>query len=147
MTVINFYALKRHCERTRLTFQQSHFSANLTLPSKLQARLAEVEIELMALEYTDLRALANAAQGGGPGAESSLLKLKGTEIQQTLQEMGMDLAAHYSGMIEEESDRGTLGNSFADSWRKNYMYGRAATIYGGSNEVQKNITAKYILGL
>jgi alkylation response protein AidB-like acyl-CoA dehydrogenase len=112
-----------------------------------QARLAEIEIELMALEFTDLRALASASAGHGPGAESSLLKLKGTEIQQSLQELSMDLAAHYCGLEETDANVGIAGHDFSNKSRLSYMYGRAATIYGGSNEVQKNITAKYILGL
>ncbi|MFT5484827.1 MAG: alkylation response protein AidB-like acyl-CoA dehydrogenase, partial [Halieaceae bacterium] len=111
------------------------------------ARVAEVEIELMALEYTELRALAAMAGGGSPGAESSLLKLKGTEIQQQVQELAMEVAGCYGGVIQGELNDEQLGHDHADAIRRSYMYGRASTIYGGSNEVQKNITAKYVLGL
>jgi len=111
-----------------------------------QKRLSDLEIELMALEYTELRVLASVAAGGAPGAESSLLKIKGTEMQQMVQQLGMDVAAHYQGVLEN-IDEEILGNGFGSQARVSYMYGRAATIYGGSNEVQKNIIAKAVLGL
>ena len=100
-----------------------------------QKRLSDIEIELMALEFTELRVLATVASGGAPGAESSMLKIKGTEMQQAVQELRMDVAAYYQG------------HDFGSQARQTYMYGRASTIYGGSNEVQKNIIAKAVLGL
>ncbi len=114
---------------------------------QFQNRLSNTEIELMALEYTELRVLASTADGKGPGVESSLLKIKGTEIQQAIQQMYMDLAGYYSGVLHGDESAESIGHAFGHDARKAYMYGRAATIYGGSNEVQKNITAKYVLGL
>jgi len=119
----------------------------LNQDSMIQSRIADVEIELMALEYTELRVLASTAAGEGPGVESSLLKIKGTEIQQALQQLYMDLAGYYSGVIQGDLSTESIGHDFGSEARRAYMYGRAATIYGGSNEVQKNITAKYVLGL
>jgi alkylation response protein AidB-like acyl-CoA dehydrogenase len=110
-------------------------------------RLSDIEIELMALEYTELRVLAQVASGGAPGAESSLLKIKGTEIQQAIQQLRLDLAGYYSGVINGELTAEQVGHDFGSDARIAYMYGRAATIYGGSNEVQKNIIAKAVLGL
>lgn len=112
-----------------------------------QSRLADVEIELMALEYMELRVLAADAEGKGPGVESSLLKIKGTEIQQRLQQLKMDVAGYYGGVVQGDLSSDTIGHDFGNAARRSYMYGRAATIYGGSNEVQKNITAKFVLGL
>ena len=112
-----------------------------------QKRLSDIEIELMALEYTELRVLASVAAGGAPGAESSLLKIKGTELQQAIQELRMDIAAVYQGLLPSELSAEQIGHSFGNDARLAYMYGRAATIYGGSNEVQKNIIAKAVLGL
>jgi len=112
-----------------------------------QRRLSDVEIELMALEYTDLRVLASVATGGAPGAESSLLKIKGTEIQQAVQELRMEAAGYYMGVLTPEGDPDPSGHEFGDHARRRYMYGRASTIYGGSNEIQKNIIAKAVLGL
>ena len=112
-----------------------------------QQRLADIEVELMALEFTELRTLATQAAGGFPGPESSLLKIKGTELQQATQELLMEIAAYYQGVLPTDLDPNALGHEFATDARRSYMYGRAATIYGGSNEVQKNIIAKYVLGL
>ena len=112
-----------------------------------QQRLADIEVELMALEFTELRTLATQAAGGFPGPESSLLKIKGTELQQATQELLMEIAAYYQGVLPTDLDPDALGHEFAVDALKAYMYGRAATIYGGSNEVQKNIIAKYVLGL
>lgn len=112
-----------------------------------QARLADIEIELMALEFTELRTLAAMAAGGFPGPESSLLKIKGTELQQATQELRMELAAYYQGVLPTDLDPELLGNDFGSEARRQFMYGRASTVYGGSNEVQKNIIAKFVLGL
>ena len=110
-------------------------------------RLADVEIDLMALEYTELRVLASAADGGMPGPESSLLKLQGTTIQQKLQELRMDVAGYYSQTLQGDLTASELGHDFADIAQKLYFRGRASSIYGGSDEVQKNVTAKHVLGL
>lgn len=110
-------------------------------------RLADVEIDLMALEYTELRVLAAAAEGGMPGSESSLLKLQGTDIQQAIQELRMDVAGYYSQTLQGDLSPSELGHDFADVARKLYFRGRASSIYGGSDEVQKNVTAKHVLGL
>ena len=113
----------------------------------LQRRILEVETELMALEYTELRILATVSAGGSPApAESSMLKIKGSEIRQTIQTLMMDVPGLFGAVIE--SDNGTdLGHHFGNSSRLSYMYGRAGTIYGGSNEVQRNIVSKIAFGL
>jgi len=112
-----------------------------------QKRVSDIEIELMALEFTELRVLASVASGGAPGAESSLLKIKGTELQQAVQALGMEIAAYYQGVLPNKLGADQLGHEFGSKTRQSFMYGRAATIYGGSNEVQKNIIAKAVLGL
>lgn len=112
-----------------------------------QKRLSDIELELMSLEYTELRVIASMVDGGMPGPESSLLKIKGTEITQALAELQMQLTAHYGGILQGELSDEEVGHDFADEARKGYMYSRAATIYGGSNEVQRNVIAKAVLGL
>ena len=111
-----------------------------------QKQVSDVELDLMALEFTELRALASIAEKGMPGPESSLLKIKGTEISQQLHELHLKVAAHHGGAIaltEERYDEIKIGSDA----RNRYLYGRAATIYGGSNEVQRNVIAKAVLGL
>ena len=115
-------------------------------------KLAEVEIELTALEYTDLRILSKVSTGEAPGAESSIIKIKGTEIQQMLAELRMVMAG-YSGFVfqdpqgetnEEALDLKPKGHAQAAQY---YFGMRKTTIYGGSNEIQKGIIAKAVLGL
>jgi alkylation response protein AidB-like acyl-CoA dehydrogenase len=110
-------------------------------------RLTDVEIDLMALEFTELRSVAKAMKGEGPGTESSVLKIKGTEIQQAVQELRMDIAGYYGAVVQGELSSHEVGHDFGSSAREKYMYGRAASLYGGSNEIQRNIIAKFVLGL
>ncbi len=109
-----------------------------------QAKLAKIEIDLMALEITELRAIASVAEGGAPGPESSILKIRGTELQQAISELSVEMCGYYAHALDFENP---VGNSYAADISAKYLYGRASTIYGGSNEVQKNIIAKMVLGL
>jgi len=111
-----------------------------------QHRLSDIEIELKALEYTELRVIASMSSGETPGPESSLLKIKGTEIQQRLQELRMETLGGYAGTLLTENFTNDL-QKYGSKARQTYMYGRASTIYGGSNEVQRNVIAKAVLGL
>ncbi|HVK99438.1 MAG TPA: acyl-CoA dehydrogenase family protein [Dongiaceae bacterium] len=116
----------------------------LSEDADFRVKLAKIEVDLLALEYTELRAIASVAAGGAPGPESSILKIRGTEIQQALAELSVELCGHYAHALNAE---GPVGNDYAWALSAKYLYGRAATIYGGSNEVQKNIIAKAVLGL
>lgn len=107
-------------------------------------KIAQVEVDLKALEYTNFRTLAASATGGAPGAESSLLKIKGTQIQQMLAELKVELAGYLA------YPWGTLGEAGPEDFGHavaSYNFGRASTIYGGSTEVQYNVMSKGILGL
>ena len=116
-------------------------------------KLAAVEIELKALEYTELRTLAAVAVGKAPGPESSILKIKGTELQQAIDELFMEAAGYYAlpyvpGQYRldfPDADRVGFGTETRTSLR--YFNNRKASIYGGSNEIQKNIISKHVLGL
>ncbi len=139
---------KRALDEVReLARQEVNGGLSLLQDPLFSRRLAEVEIELMALEFTELRALASIAEGKAPGPESSLLKLQGTQIQQAIQQLRMDVAGYYSGALQGDLSADQLGHDFTDYAQKMFFRGRASSIYGGSNEVQKNITAKYVLGL
>lgn len=131
---------------TELAKQQTNANGALIDDPLFQSRLSNIEIELTALAYTELRVLATMASGATPGPESSLLKIKGTEIQQALQELRMEVIGAYSGALSMDEFTNDLHQSGSYA-RRAYMYGRAATIYGGSNEVQRNVIAKAVLGL
>jgi len=107
-------------------------------------KLAAVEIELKALEYTELRTLAAIAVGNAPGPESSILKIKGTVVQQTLDELFVEAAGYYALPFSPGEE---LPFSAQSKSSLKYFNNRKATIYGGSNEIQKNIIAKHVLGL
>jgi alkylation response protein AidB-like acyl-CoA dehydrogenase len=116
------------------------------------ARVAQVEIDLMALEITNLRALSAESEKRAPGPEASILKIKGTEIQQTLSELMMYAVGPYALPFErasqEEGDlRSVAGPAYAAPLAAAYCNTRKVTIYGGSNEIQRNIISQMILGL
>lgn len=108
----------------------------------LRLKIARAEIDLMALEYTNFRVLAATAAGKAPGPESSLLKSMGTAVQQTLSELDVEVAAELAWPWHEQGEFGQ--GRFAHAM-PHYCFSRAATIYGGSDEVQKNVLAKMLL--
>jgi alkylation response protein AidB-like acyl-CoA dehydrogenase len=116
------------------------------------AKIAQVEIDLMALEITNLRALSAEAEKRAPGPEASVLKIKGTEIQQALTELMMYAAGPYALPFGRESpEEGDLksvaGPAYAAPLAATYCNFRKVSIYGGSNEIQRNIISQMILGL
>ncbi|NBQ81345.1 MAG: pimeloyl-CoA dehydrogenase large subunit [Betaproteobacteria bacterium] len=116
------------------------------------AKLARLEAELMALEITNLRVLAAEAEKRSPGPEASILKIKGSEIQQALTELMM--LAVGSAAIPFQPDwvnAGWQAQAPVASWAiplgAAYLNMRKTTIYGGSNEIQRNIISQMVLGL
>ena len=117
-----------------------------------QHRLAEAEIDAMALEQTELRIKGAVATGGNPGALSSLVKVVGTELGQRLNELAMDLAGPAAGPMNLEAlnpgfDGDTCVPEHALTTMAEYINNRASTIYGGTAEIQRSIIAKKVLGL
>ena len=114
-------------------------------------KVAEVEIDLSALEVTELRTLAAESRGRGPGPEASILKIKGTEIQQRITELAVEAVGNYA--LVEAPRLEVTGNEFvpgpegSQGLAQDYFNMRKTSIYGGSNEIQHNIIAKMVLGL
>ena len=116
------------------------------------SRMAQVEIELEAMKTTNLRILAKAQAGGAPGAESSMIKVKGTLIRQELnvltrQALGPHAIPFVSEALEEGSNEPWMGPDYATAVSKGYFNNRKISIFGGSNEIQRGIITKAILGL
>ncbi len=116
------------------------------------ARLAKAEIELANLSTTALRVVASVAGGGAPGAESSMLKIKGTELRQEISSLARRaLGPHAQPFLPEALEEGyngePVGPPDAAAVTPQYLNLRKLSIYGGSNEIQKNIIAKMILQL
>jgi len=110
----------------------------------VRARIARLEIKLDGLRMQNYRALASASLGHAPGPEASILKLRGSEILQQCMELAMDVMGHNS--LEWFNEEGTVPAN-ERGVPSAFNYTRATTIYGGSNEIQKNIIAKFLLGL
>jgi hypothetical protein len=115
-------------------------------------KISQLEIDLTALEFTELRTLARESAGKGPGPESSILKVKGTEIQQRLTELTLEAVGTYGapdrrGFPEDGSNEFPIGPDYAHPSAPTYFNFRKTSIYGGSNEIQRNIITKMILGL
>ena len=115
-------------------------------------RMAEVEIDLDAMKTTNLRVLAAVAGGGAPGAESSMLKIKGTVIRQELNDLTRRALGPYAmPYVHEALDEGynepAIGPEYANPVSSDYFNNRKLSIFGGSNEIQRNIISKMILGL
>lgn len=117
---------------------------------KFREKLAAVEIELKALELTQMRVVANEGKHGKgkPDPASSILKIKGSEIQQTTTELLMDVIGPFAAPYDVHGDDGS--NETMD-WTAQiapgYFNYRKVSIYGGSNEIQRNIITKAVLGL
>jgi alkylation response protein AidB-like acyl-CoA dehydrogenase len=116
-------------------------------------RVSELEVDLLALEFTELRTLASESAGKGPGPESSILKIKGTEIQQAITELTLEAVGTYAAPFVRDVPEGQrwnefpIGPTYAATAAPAYFNMRKTSIYGGSNEIQKNIIAKMVLGL
>lgn len=108
------------------------------------AKVAALEIELLALEITVLRVVSSENAGKGPGPEASLLKIKGTQIQQMLTELMVEAVGPYAqpfdpSYLEGEHQQAVTGDNDAAPLAPYYFNYRKTSIYGGSNEIQRNI--------
>ena len=144
------YRLSRLKEKIR---NSDNTQPSLTGDKDFLKKIGQLEIELKALEFTELRTLAAVSVGKAPGPESSLLKIRGTEIQQKLDELFMEAAGYFSlpyvpqqyNLNSDPEEHVGFGADSVSSLV--YFNNRKASIYGGSNEIQKNIIAKHVLGL
>ena len=116
-------------------------------------RLAHVELEAQALEMTELRVLAEMAKGLPPGPQTSLSKMVASTLRQQVDGLAVQLYGHTG--LALETQRPLYGNeSPAPLYDKEaqlaaprYLNSRAWTIFGGTNEIQRTIIAKTVLGL
>ena len=115
-------------------------------------KLAEVEVQINAMEATELRILGSLSAGQNVGPESSLLKTRGTEIGQLITELAVEAVDYYAIPFNNPGpgighNEPPIGTSFANTSSPRYFNYRKASIYAGSNEIQRNIMAKLVLGL
>jgi hypothetical protein len=112
-------------------------------------KLTEIEVELTALEYTELRLLAAENAGKAPGVEVSMLKIRGTEIHQRLNELALEALGPHAALRVNRAAAGAAPVAVPDAIgvADTYFNMRKLSIFGGSNEIQRNILAKAVLGL
>lgn len=120
--------------------------------SELEARAALLETRVLALEALELRCLAEAERTGSPGPSASMLKIQATELSQAISALAVEAAASWAlpfqpEVIDGRGARTGVGPGPALTVTPFYFNNRAASIYGGSNEIQRNIMAKQVLGL
>ena len=120
--------------------------------SRFRDKISKAEIDLMALEFTELRAVSAANQGGVPGTEVNLLKIRGSEMQQKISELLIEAIGYYANpFIPDSFEAGwneePIGPDYAATLAPEYFNWRKSSIYAGSYEVQKNIISKMVLGL
>jgi len=112
--------------------------------------IARVELDVLALEATELRVVARMARGIDPGPAASLFKIRGTEIFQRITELTHQAIGNYGLAIREQpvgANRFMPGPDYGHTASEKYLNSRKLSIYGGSNEIQRNIIAKAVLGL
>ncbi len=117
-----------------------------------QTRLAETEVALMALEYSELRFLSGQKTDHAPGTEANMMKVAATQLQQSMSELFIEIAGYYSfpydGFRDKKgSNEPPVGPAEAGGAMFDFLYGRASTIYGGSNEIQRDVIAKVLLSI
>ena len=141
---------------TRLKSQMAKSIRNaepLANDRNFMRKVAATEVELKALEYTELRTLASIASGKAPGPESSILKIAGTELQQRIDSLYLEASGYYAlpyvrdQYVMNFPNDERVGEGAETNSSLVYFNNRKASIYGGSNEIQKNIVAKHVLGL
>ena len=134
----------------QLAMQQTKRGAPLLHDAAFAAKVAHVEIELMALEMTVLRVISE--EGKGPGPQASMLKVRGSELQQQLTELMVEAIGPQAlpfdpAYLDGGAAHGAGGDDLAAPLAAYYFNYRKTSIYGGSNEIQKNIITQMILGL
>jgi hypothetical protein len=130
----------------RFAAAQRRNGSSLMDDTRFRDKVSRLEIELTALAVTNLRFLDALRGGRAPGADVSMLKIKGTEIQQALTELMLE-AAGPEALAIEHADGSASADPYRAALARRYCNMRKTTIYAGSNEIQRNIIAKQALGL
>ena len=147
------HGLKASLDQVRKIAQAEQQGGNTLIDeSGFQKKLAETEIAISAMEFTELRILSQLSAGKNVGPESSLLKCRGTELQQQLTELVLEATGNYAVPFDNpgpETGQNELpiGPDYANVAAPEYFNTRKVSIYAGSNEIQRNIMAKMVLGL
>ena len=120
--------------------------------NRIMDKVTKCEVRLQALEYAELKGISDDVKGIPPGPEASMLKIRGSEIQQEITELVLEASGYYAyayqpNVLEKGNNEPLIGPEWSSFAAPKYFNTRKTTIYGGSNEIQKNILAKMLLEL
>lgn len=120
--------------------------------AEFQKRYQDVMVQILSMEYTELRILGALAAGQNVGPESSMLKTRGTELQQAVTELAMEISGSFAAPLDQSTpypgdNFQAVGPQDANGVAQEYFNARKVSIYAGSNEIQRNIMSKLVLGL
>ena len=132
--------------------EKDGYGGTLSESNSFMTDLANTDVQLQALKALEARVVASVEETGAPGDEASMLKIVGTQVQQTLESLRVEAVGNYSlpfetDLIRGESNLPAPGPDYAVSAVSDMNFGRASSIYGGSNEIQRMVIAKAVLGL
>src|SRR5438552_10901936 len=142
----------REALRTISDLAESDVTGRAIDDPDIAMRMSEVEVDIDALEMTELRVLSALQTGQNPGAVSSILKLRNSEIRQAVTRLGVDVIGHDALAVEPMRPLYKLNHEPAIPEEMltvvpEYLNGRAYTIFGGTSEIQRDIIAKMMLGI
>ncbi|MFP6780003.1 MAG: acyl-CoA dehydrogenase family protein [Alphaproteobacteria bacterium] len=120
--------------------------------SRFIDKVTKCDVRLQALEYAELKSISDDVKGIPPGPEASMLKIRGSEIQQEITELVLEASGYYANpyqpnIMDVGNNELLIGPEWSSAAAPKYFNTRKTTIYGGSNEIQKNILAKMVLEL
>ncbi len=136
--------IRRLIKKISSTHKDSRFA------DTYNTKVAELEIKALSIQYTSLRILSSLTKGDSPGPESSMMKTLVTDLEQEISELALEVIGYYGIPFQDTSlgsNKPAIGDEDYRSIAGKYQNLRATTIYGGSNEIQRNIMAKAVLGL
>ncbi len=151
----NAYApgLRRGLQKTKKIASQelSGAGGRLIDDPDFRRKIDELDVQVSAMEFVELRIFAALSNGQAPGAESSMLKCRGSELQQAVSELTLEAVGYYAQPLVrntwERTNEQRPGPDYAGPAAPYYFSLRKTSIYAGSNEIQRNIMAKAVLGL
>ena len=152
-SIANIGQAKRRMEQIKTAARAELMDGEPLIEDRIFARkIADLEVKLMALEYTQFRLLADEEAGRDVGAVASVLKIRGTELTQAQTEVEIEAMGHYAIPYPEEfyqpgANIPPIGPDHAPAAMLDYLTQRSLSILGGSNEIQRNIISKAVLGL
>jgi alkylation response protein AidB-like acyl-CoA dehydrogenase len=147
-------ALKGAMEHLRqvAATEQDGYGSTYAENSEFSKRFNDVEVQILAMEFTEFRILGALAAGQNVGPESSMLKTRGSELQQSVTELALEITGNYSAPLDTSTPAPgdnfqSIGPQDHNGVAQEYFNTRKVSIYAGSNEIQRNIMSKLVLGL